>query len=452
MAKSRPCAALRVPGTGWTAWQRATARSPTAAARRSRLAAATLWVLLAMVVAALVLAWLDDPVATLDENDVVTAFSFLAITGAALLAQRGWPDLGVGLATLTLMAAVWVMRLLAPTVVGTPDVVLFFLAIPVLLAGLLMRLRWAVTLVVIVLGVSAVLEPITDVKSGLPARLDAADLAIGIVLGLAAGLALTTSVLVESAVRLTEAQAESLATANQALEGAASDRRRMLDQVAHDLGNPLMALSVQVKVLELPGIDLAKSTAVIKRSAGKLRRQVEDLKDLSRIEGGALRLAKARIDLGPVVRDVAAGWAAAGTGKGIDVQANVANQIPVVADEARVGQVLDNLLSNAFKFTSSGGRINIDATVEEPQAVVCVKDSGRGMTAEELGKLFKAFSQAHALGEVEERGSGLGLFIAKGIVEAHGGTLQAASQGLGHGSTFTIRLPLADSKLNPVAP
>ena len=117
--------------------------------------------------------------------------------------------------------------------------------------------------------------------------------------------------------------------------------------------------------------------------------------------------------------------------------------LPVVADPSRLGQVFDNLLSNAVKFTPRGGTIRIDARADAAHAEVTVRDDGMGMRPQDLGRLFMPFSQVHDTMQRNSPGTGLGLYVSRGIMEAHGGTILAASDGLGKGSTFTVRIPLA---------
>jgi signal transduction histidine kinase len=105
-------------------------------------------------------------------------------------------------------------------------------------------------------------------------------------------------------------------------------------------------------------------------------------------------------------------------------------------------QVMGNLLSNALKFTPSGGRVAVQVTVEETRVQVDVTDTGRGLSQDEIARLFEPFSQVHAPGEIKERGTGLGLYISREILERHGGRVWAGSGGRGIGSTFSFVLPL----------
>ncbi|MEA3144193.1 MAG: hypothetical protein QOG31_1517 [Thermoplasmata archaeon] len=235
-----------------------------------------------------------------------------------------------------------------------------------------------------------------------------------------------------------------LREANEKLRSAAGERQRMFQQIAHDLANPLNPIVLHLAILDRagPDADFAKSLPVIKRNIEALRRQVEDLRDLARVEGGGLRLQPAPLDLAAVAGEAVASFEANARERGITLAGDCAAPVPLVADRARLLQVLYNLLGNAIKFTPAGGTVTLRCAADGQEAVVSVKDSGRGLDPEEAARLFMPFSQVHAPGEVAERGIGLGLYISKGIVEAHGGTIGVTSEARGRGATFTFRLPL----------
>ncbi len=111
-------------------------------------------------------------------------------------------------------------------------------------------------------------------------------------------------------------------------------------------------------------------------------------------------------------------------------------------DEVRVEQILFNLLHNALKFTPREGKVYVQVGADATHAVLSVRDTGIGMDASQLARLFQPFSQVHDPNNVRPGGTGLGLFVARGIAEQHGGSLQATSPGAGHGARFTLRLPL----------
>jgi PAS domain S-box-containing protein len=254
--------------------------------------------------------------------------------------------------------------------------------------------------------------------------------------------AVTRFVGVSQDVTAAKEAAERLNEANGRLRAAAVERQRMFQQIAHDLANPLNPITLQLGILARPGADVAKALPVLRRNVEHLKRQVEDLRDLARIEGHGLRLQVAALDVAALVREAAASFGEVAREAGVALEADAAGPAPAQGDAARLLQVLYNLLSNAIKFTPAGGQVRLRCVTVGDRAEVAVQDSGRGLDPEETARLFKPFSQVHAAGEVAERGIGLGLFIAKGIVEAHGGTLRVQSEGRGKGAAFIFGLPL----------
>ncbi|MCA1819117.1 MAG: HAMP domain-containing histidine kinase, partial [Halobacteriales archaeon] len=139
--------------------------------------------------------------------------------------------------------------------------------------------------------------------------------------------------------------------------------------------------------------------------------------------------------------------------RGVTLTVRASGPVPVEADHERLAQVLSNLLTNALKFTPAGGAVTLRVGAGPGGgAEVAVEDSGRGLTADEAARLFQPFSQVHDPGEVKEPGTGLGLYICKGIVEAHGGRIQVKSAGRAHGSTFTFELPARPPPDLPATP
>ncbi|HUR61272.1 MAG TPA: PAS domain-containing sensor histidine kinase [Candidatus Thermoplasmatota archaeon] len=237
---------------------------------------------------------------------------------------------------------------------------------------------------------------------------------------------------------------ELLQEANGKLQAAAAERQRMFQQISHDLANPLSPILLHLGILARgrPDQDKSPSLAVIRRNIEQIKRQVEDLRDLARIEGSRLRLALAPVDVAALARETLESFEEVAKEKGVRLDVEAAGPVLAPADKGRIAQVLYNLATNAFKFTPGGGTVRVSCRAQENTVEVTVQDSGRGLTPEEAGRLFQPFSQVHEEGEVKERGTGLGLFICKGIVEAHGGFIGVTSDGRGTGATFTFRLPL----------
>lgn len=183
----------------------------------------------------------------------------------------------------------------------------------------------------------------------------------------------------------------------------------------------------------------------IKSSAQELRELIEDLVDTSRIVAGRLRLELRAVPLHSLLRSVVETLRLTAQEKQVVLEAEIAPAIGLVqADPGRIQQIAANLLSNAIKFTPAGGRVQVHARRDGDIVELSVADSGRGISATFLPHVFDRFRQADPISNRSEGGLGLGLAISKQLAELHGGTISAASDGEGHGATFTVRLPLPE--------
>jgi PAS domain S-box-containing protein len=228
-----------------------------------------------------------------------------------------------------------------------------------------------------------------------------------------------------------------------------------LATLAHELRNPLAPLRTGLDLVRT-GMEvtpaLSRVHEMMDRQVKNLAHLVDDLLDMARINSGKIRLKKTRHPLGDIVRDA------------IEVSMpviqakhhEVATQFPaeiiwIDADASRLGQVISNLLTNAAKYTPEGGKISLSVRREKDEAIVAVADNGIGIAAEDLPHLFEMFSQIGHGQEETQGGLGIGLNLVKRLTEKHGGTVTAASPGRGMGSTFTLRLPIAqrDTDLLP---
>jgi signal transduction histidine kinase len=226
-----------------------------------------------------------------------------------------------------------------------------------------------------------------------------------------------------------------------------SDRRKteFLAVVAHELRNPLAPILTAARLLQLKGprdpqLDRARDTIV--RQTLQLTKVVEDLLDVGRVTMRKLRLEKARIDVNTVVKQAAETCAPAIDGKRHTLHVNCApHPVYADADASRMVQVLCNLLNNAAKYTRDGGRIEMSCSREGTQAVVRVRDNGVGLAPEMLEGIFQPFVQIGASRHHADGGLGIGLSLAKAIVDMHDGTIQARSDGIAAGSEFIVRLP-----------
>ncbi len=220
-----------------------------------------------------------------------------------------------------------------------------------------------------------------------------------------------------------------------------------LAMLGHELRNPLAPIATAVHLLKLRSTDgLAREIGVIERQSQHIARLVEDLLDVSRIAQGKVVLAKDTLELAELVAAAIETASPAIENARHNLIVDVPKRGLVVdADRGRMTQVLANLLTNAAKYTPPGGRIHVTAALEEAEVVISVEDSGVGISAELLPRVFDLFVQARQTMDRSQGGLGLGLALVKNLVAMHGGTVSARSAGLGRGSTFTVRLPRSDA-------
>jgi PAS domain S-box-containing protein len=226
------------------------------------------------------------------------------------------------------------------------------------------------------------------------------------------------------------------------------DRRKseFLALLAHELRNPLAPLRNGLQVLRLAGNSAQaaeQARGMMERQLHHLVRLVDDLLDVSRISRGKLHLHKGRITLASVVGDVLELCEQAVQQHGQELTVTLPDEpVYVDADKTRLAQALWNLLSNAVKYSDRGGRIWLTVRREGDEAVISVKDTGVGIPAAMLPRVFDMFTQVDRSLEKSQGGLGVGLTIVKRLVEMHGGTVEAHSEGHGMGSEFVVRLPI----------
>ena len=233
-------------------------------------------------------------------------------------------------------------------------------------------------------------------------------------------------------------------SARQAAETASRTKDDFLSNLSHELRNPLTAIIGWAQPIQSDKLDPAtikRGLATIYRSAKAQSQLIEDMLDLSRIATGKLQLNLASLDLVAVVNAAIESVELTATAKSIQVSSSL-TPVTISGDSDRLGQVMWNLLTNAIKFTPTGGRIEIALTIVQTYAQISVSDNGEGMRAELLLHVFDRFHQGDSSSSKSIHGLGLGLSIVRHIVELHGGTVRAESAGEGQGSTFTIQLPL----------
>lgn len=227
------------------------------------------------------------------------------------------------------------------------------------------------------------------------------------------------------------------------LQDVERTRRRLLGDLAHELRTPLATIEAYHEALADGVVDAEPATLdVLDDATGRLRRLVEDVSLVSLAEEGRLPLDLQPVDLRELVHQaVEAARPAADTG-GLELHQHLPDA-PVVAtaDRDRLAQVLANLLANALEHTPDGGTISTALTTSGGHAEIAVVDTGAGIAAEHLRHVFQRFYRADPARR-RTGGSGIGLTISRAIVQGHGGELTAASDGAGHGATFTLQLPL----------
>jgi two-component system, sensor histidine kinase and response regulator len=249
-----------------------------------------------------------------------------------------------------------------------------------------------------------------------------------------------------------EADREALLAQAQLQNERLRELDRMKDEfvalVSHELRTPLTSIRGYLELLLDESERLAFDPthldwlAVIDRNSDRLLALVEDLLLKAQVNAGKVLLSVSEIDLAAVVEQSAKTGAPVASTRGITLTSSVEPLPPVSADPVRVGQVIDNLISNALKFTPAGGRVEVRAWLHEGRARVAVSDTGHGIPSDEQERLFDRFYRTSKAQADAVPGVGLGLSISKAIVEAHGGTIDYTSAE-GAGSTFAIELPVA---------
>ncbi|MDR3405169.1 MAG: ATP-binding protein [Chthoniobacter sp.] len=234
--------------------------------------------------------------------------------------------------------------------------------------------------------------------------------------------------------------------AEEALRDADRRKDEFLAMLGHELRNPLSAIANAVRLWSVAGDDhgateLARS--VIERQTGNLSRLVDDLLDVARITEGKIDLRKHPVDVSEAIRRAveAARPFIDERRHELTLELDGAAGIFVNADPTRLEQIITNLLTNAIKYTRKGGEIRIEARQEGREAVIIVSDTGVGIAPRMLPHIFELFAQGDRSLDRATGGLGIGLNLCRQLVELHGGTIFASSEGVGRGSTFTVRLP-----------
>jgi CheY-like chemotaxis protein len=249
---------------------------------------------------------------------------------------------------------------------------------------------------------------------------------------------------------VTELSTESGDERLRAALAAAEDANRLKDEflavLSHELRTPLNAILGWARILRagtLPPQDMPRALETIERNAQVQAQLIEDLLDVSRIVSGKLRLEMRPVDIGEIVEEALDTVRPTADARGVALTTALTAVGPVSGDAQRLQQVVWNLLSNSIKFTPRGGTVHVRVEQDGAMVRIIVSDTGQGIDAEFLPQVFDRFRQASSTpGKARRTGLGLGLAIVRHLVEAHAGTVTAASEGPGRGAVFTVELPV----------
>jgi signal transduction histidine kinase len=309
-------------------------------------------------------------------------------------------------------------------------------------------------------GALAAAPAVLVVQRATGSRVDAIAIAIGAAVLSALVLARLWG-LVRALDRLREEEGEARGEAELAQRLLAEQNRRLREAdrlkdefvalISHELRTPLTSIVGYVELMQDESDlthDQASYLEVVNRNADRLLRLVNDLLFVARLEAGQLDLHLTRLDLAEIVRQSVAEAGPRATAKGVELSCRAEPVPAVAADKGRMFQLLDNLVSNAVKFTPEGGAVHVGVAQVNGVVRLEVTDTGIGIAPEEQRRLFERFFRASSAVDQQIPGTGLGLYIARRIVEAHGGAMEVESAP-GEGATFRIDLPPAQAEITP---
>jgi len=233
-----------------------------------------------------------------------------------------------------------------------------------------------------------------------------------------------------------------------------ADRKKdeFLAMLGHELRNPMAAIASAATLLALPQLGSERSAfarKALQQRVAQLTRLIDDLLDVSRITRGRIELKKEPIDLGTVIEGAVESTRQLFEERRQQLIVRVLDELPASADAVRIEQAVSNLLTNAARYTASGGHIVITALRRGPEALITVKDTGMGIPADLLPRIFDLFQQGDSSLHRTSGGLGIGLTVARRVIEMHGGRIEAFSEGLGKGSEFQVHLPLQEAAALP---
>ena len=227
-------------------------------------------------------------------------------------------------------------------------------------------------------------------------------------------------------------------------------KTQFLNTAAHELATPLTPIRLQLHNLKAAGTSGSPekrehAMEMLERNVNRLGALVNDLLEGARLQSNQLAIERKPVDLAKVLADAVRNQTVVANEKGVRILAEPSGALWTLGDARRLGQVVDNLLSNAVKFTPEGKAVRVRAVHASGGVAVFIEDEGIGISPEGQAKLFQPFSQVHDTSQQTRAGTGLGLYISKGIVEAHGGRIGVESAGLSHGTKFWFVLGGSDA-------
>jgi PAS domain S-box-containing protein len=236
-----------------------------------------------------------------------------------------------------------------------------------------------------------------------------------------------------------------------------SFKTRFMNMAAHELNTPLTPITLQLDTLkrraDRPPHDEQQrhSIDLLDRNFQRLTGLVQDLLDSTRLQSDRLPLRPQPYDLASVAHEAVDSFQAAFRDSGVTLEAKLPPSVPCHGDGARISQAITNLLGNALKFTPRGGSVTVTLTKTGDNALLEVRDTGLGMAPAQVARLFRPFEQVHEGVVLTKGGSGLGLYISRGIIELHGGRIWCTSEGPGRGSVFSFELPVKGPANGPAS-
>jgi len=262
-----------------------------------------------------------------------------------------------------------------------------------------------------------------------------------------------SAALLDARQRERDEQVANADAARAAAEAADRAKDQFLAMLGHELRNPLAPALTAIHLMKARGVaEGVREREVLERQIRHMARLVDDLLDVSRLQRGSIELRRERFDLTEVVARAVEMTMPLFTEKQHRLQVDVPAGLMVHADRIRIAQVLSNLLANAAKYTNPHGQITLRAARDAEQIVIECRDNGIGMTPDLVPHVFDLFVQGQRGLDRQQGGLGLGLAVARTLIELHGGTITAQSDGPAHGSRFVVRLPAASAEAPQVIP